>query len=242
MKSDPRANKMLYTYDILFHGFAAWLSKAEAETMDAMYGCLDVIPSSLNTIATVVLGNQEMYKGTPTYSQLDDATLHRPLPLRITNLNTLLAINMTFTIGEKIKAYITSTGSVKGLIVVGKETMAPIVVASSSRGPSKGYPQSLKPDMIAPSVNILAVYAGEFPYKFLSWTSMACPHVSSIAALVKAMHPTWSPTCIKSAHMMSSYLTGNVEQPIKDSYDMELANPLALGAGHVDPNSVRMKK
>ncbi|GLJ29053.1 hypothetical protein SUGI_0573240 [Cryptomeria japonica] len=251
---------------------------------------------------SVVLGNQEMYKGTSTYSQLDDATLQRPLPLvyvstnistcrcragsldpnlvkgkivvcdrissfkevarvggagmigandmrhgslqRITNPNTLPAISVSFTTGEKIKAYITSTGSnatammsVKGVTVVGKETMAPIVASSSSRGPSKGYPQVLKPDMIAPGVNILAAYAGELRYKFLSGTSMACRHVSGIAALVKAIHPTWSPAAIKSALMTSSYLTDNAEQPVKDSYDMEPANPLAFGSGHVDPNA-----
>ncbi|GLJ29068.1 hypothetical protein SUGI_0573400 [Cryptomeria japonica] len=252
--------------------------------------------------ASVVLGSQEMYKGTSTYSRLDDATLQQPLPLvyvstndstsycvpgsldpnlvkgkivvcnqissfrevaraggagmiganderygsqqRITNPNILPAISVSLTTGEKIKDYIKSTGNnatatmnLKGLTVVGKETTAPIVASFSSRGPSEAYPQVLKPDMTAPGLNILAAYAGEFPYSILSGTSMSCPHVSGIAALIKAIHPTWSPAAIKSALMTSSYLTDNSEQPIKISNTMKEADPFALGAGHVDPNA-----
>ncbi|XP_057822222.2 subtilisin-like protease SBT1.4 [Cryptomeria japonica] len=252
--------------------------------------------------ASVLLGNKEMYKGTSTYTRVHDATLQRPFPLfyvstnistryclssslepnlvrgkivvcnqissyeevaraggagiiganerrygslqRITNPNTLPAVSVSFTTGEKIKAYINNTGSnatatmsLKGLTVLGKETTAPMVAAFSSRGPSKGYPQVLKPDIIAPGLNILAAYTKVLPYNILSGTSMSCPHVSGIAALVKAIHPTWSPAAIKSALMTSSYLIDNAEQPIKDSFTVRATNPFVLGAGHVDPNA-----
>ncbi|GLJ14455.1 hypothetical protein SUGI_0233740 [Cryptomeria japonica] len=164
----------------------------------------------------------------------------------ITNTNNLPAINVGFRAGEKIKAYINNTGinatatlSLPGLTVVGKTVAAPIVAGFSSRGPTVAYPQILKPDMISPGVNILAAYAEEreeaLPYMFLSGTSMACPHVSGIAALIKAVHPTWSPAALKSALMTSSSIVDNTEQAIRDSSTMEAADPFAIGAGQVNP-------
>lgn len=57
----------------------------------------------------------------------------------------------------------------------------------------------LQPDIAAPGVNILAAGPNSKPYFFSSGTSMSCPHVSGIAALLKSMHPHWSPAAIKSA-------------------------------------------
>ncbi|KAH9303930.1 hypothetical protein KI387_008334, partial [Taxus chinensis] len=165
---------------------------------------------------------------------------------RYTDPKNLPAISVSFTAGEKIKAYINSTGSnatasmrITGLTVMGNGTAAPIVAAFSSRGPSAAYPHILKPDMIAPGVNILAAYAQglDSDYVLASGTSMACPHVSGIAALMKAIHPTWSPAAIKSALMTSSYILDNTKQSIRDSYSMKAAGPLDMGAGHVDPRA-----
>lgn len=63
----------------------------------------------------------------------------------------------------------------------------------------------LQPDIAAPGVNILASWSPASslsqPLNFSidSGTSMSCPHVSGIVALLKAIHPTWSPAAIKSA-------------------------------------------
>ena len=70
----------------------------------------------------------------------------------------------------------------------------------------------MQPDIAAPGVNILAAWIGndtvEAPegkdpprYNVISGTSMACPHVSGIAATVKSRNRKWSPSAIRSAIM-----------------------------------------
>lgn len=69
------------------------------------------------------------------------------------------------------------------------------------RGPSQLTPGILKPDILAPGVNILAGMPTEVyrdrNYAFLSGTSMAAPHVSGIMARMKNKNPTWSPAIIR---------------------------------------------
>ncbi|KAL2232537.1 subtilisin-like protease SBT1.9 [Sesamum indicum] len=135
--------------------------------------------------------------------------------------------------------------------VLGTEPRAaPALSGSSSRGPGRSYPGILKPDIMAPGVLILAAYNPHSfgpgignniflssDYTLLSGTSMACPHISGIAALLKAAHPEWSPAAIQSAMMTTANALDNTKQPIKDmAFDYRVATPLGIGAGQVDPN------
>ncbi|XP_022894339.1 subtilisin-like protease SBT1.9 [Olea europaea var. sylvestris] len=127
---------------------------------------------------------------------------------------------------------------------------APALSKSSSRGPAQSYPDILKPDIMAPGVLILAAYDPNSiaarigkdtllasDYTFLSGTSMACPHISGTAALIKAAHPDWSPAAIKSAMMTTANPLDNTQKPIKDTGNNNLdATPTDMGAGQVDPN------
>lgn len=126
---------------------------------------------------------------------------------------------------------------------------APTVAASSSRGPSRSYPGIMKPDIMAPGVLIFApmvpntdeVQLGQnvylsTDYTLMSGTSMACPHASGIAALLKAAHPDWSPSAIRSAMMTTASTIDNTGSEIKDQEDFKVAGPLDFGAGFVDPN------
>lgn len=77
--------------------------------------------------------------------------------------------------------------------------------------------QLRKPDIAAPGVSILAAYPPpdtehSSGYAFLSGTSMACPHVTGIVALIKSAHPDWSPSAIRSALVTTgeSYIVKNV--------------------------------
>ncbi|KAL6620131.1 hypothetical protein ACP70R_035270 [Stipagrostis hirtigluma subsp. patula] len=119
---------------------------------------------------------------------------------------------------------------------------APIVAAFSSRGPSTACPGVPKPDIMAPGLNILAAWPSQVPveeseansYNVVSGTSMATPHVTGIVALVKKLHPDWSPAAVKSAIMTTASAAGNDGHPIVDE-EHRKASFYSVGAGHVVP-------
>ncbi|XP_050204678.1 subtilisin-like protease SBT5.3 [Mercurialis annua] len=154
--------------------------------------------------------------------------------------------------GEDILSYINSTRSpvayISGGTVYGKAAApAPVVAAFSSTGPNSITPEILKPDILAPGVNILAAYVRNkgpasipedhrhVPFTILFGTSMAAPHVAGVAGLLKAFHPDWSPSAIKSAIMTTARTRDNAGKPIFAEENFK-ATPLEYGSGHIMPN------
>ncbi|CAL5192746.1 unnamed protein product [Lathyrus oleraceus] len=127
---------------------------------------------------------------------------------------------------------------------------APVAAHYTSRGPSLSFPWILKPDIMAPGSRVLAAYVPNKPsarigtnvflssdYNFMTGTSMACPHASGVAALLKSAHPQWSAAAIRSALITTANPMDNTQNPIRDSaYPSQHASPLAIGAGEIDPN------
>jgi subtilisin family serine protease len=101
----------------------------------------------------------------------------------------------------------------------------------SSRGPDRTVPDVLKPDVSAPGVDILAAVDTTNPvdppeYGILSGTSMAAPHVTGAAALIRAVHNTWTPAEIQSALMTTA------KTPLTEAG--KVVGPFSRGAGRVD--------
>ncbi|WJX94015.1 hypothetical protein P8452_75480 [Trifolium repens] len=143
--------------------------------------------------------------------------------------------------GENILSYIKTTRKPVSRILGAKAVIgaqpAPRVAAFSSRGPNALNPEILKPDVTAPGLNILAAWspaAGNM-FNILSGTSMACPHVTGIATLVKAVHPSWSPSAIKSAIMTTATILDKRHRPISVDPEQRRANPFDYGSGFLNP-------
>jgi subtilisin family serine protease len=110
-------------------------------------------------------------------------------------------------------------------------TQGDVIAGFSYRGPvAAPSVNSTKPDISAPGVNI---YAGTDPasgdYQFMSGTSMATPHVTGSAALVRSVHPDWTVTEVKSALMMTSTNANGFEEDGTTPWTVD-----DVGSGRVD--------
>nr|KYP71103.1 Xylem serine proteinase 1 [Cajanus cajan] len=144
------------------------------------------------------------------------------------------------TVGKIIDRYINSTKKNARAVIhktTTAEVPAPYLASFSSRGPQVITPNILKPDLVAPGVDILAAYSKLATltgyhednrydvFNIISGTSMACPHAAATAAYVKSFHPDWTPAAIKSAIMTTA-------TPLKIGDNL---TELGSGSGQLDP-------
>ncbi|XP_028797591.1 cucumisin-like isoform X1 [Neltuma alba] len=142
---------------------------------------------------------------------------------------------------NSIFAYINSTRNPTATIFRTNEEndpLAPMVASFSARGPNYVSPDILKPDLVAPGVDILAGWSPKgsvseiegdnrsLQFNIISGTSMSCPHVSGAAAYIKSFHPEWSPSAIQSALMTTA-------RPLSPRINRDAE--FAYGAGQIDP-------
>ncbi|KAJ0755699.1 putative cucumisin [Helianthus annuus] len=173
----------------------------------------------------------------------------------VADCHVLPATSVGASSGDEIRKYIMSASKSKSppkATIIFKGTRinvrpAPVVASFSARGPNPESPEILKPDLIAPGLNILAAWPDKVgpsglasdnrktEFNILSGTSMACPHVSGLAALLKAAHPEWSPAAIKSALITTAYTVDNRGETMIDESTGNSSTVMDFGAGHVHP-------
>ncbi len=141
--------------------------------------------------------------------------------------HTLPTVHIKAAETAVLKAYIdsapaTATASLLDVRAIRDTSVsAPVMSGSSSRGPNVANANIMKPDISAPGSDILAAVtadltqeernlvaggapAPEMNYEFYSGTSMASPHIAGMAAMLKQLHPSWTPAAIKSALMTTA--------------------------------------
>jgi minor extracellular serine protease Vpr len=106
--------------------------------------------------------------------------------------------------GERLRAYLAPLDG-RAPIQVGTKVQdvvtgrGGVITSFSSAGPSD-FGHGLKPDLAAPGGQILSSTLGaQGPFAVFDGTSMATPHISGAAALLRQLHPGWSVAELKSA-------------------------------------------
>ena len=151
------------------------------------------------------------------------------------DLHYVPSVHLPDTALAPVTDYVAAGGAVGQIVPVGSRASPPLqvpVVAafSSTQAPSTTTGGDiLKPNIAAPGVDVLAAvspvgHQGR-NYDLISGTSMAAPHIAGIAAVLKDIHPRWSPMMIKSAMMTTARDT------------VGTTSPFDQGAGNVRPTS-----
>ncbi|HLW74331.1 MAG TPA: S8 family serine peptidase, partial [Gammaproteobacteria bacterium] len=169
--------------------------------------------------------------------------------------------------GDKLRNWLnasagsgTAKAQLSGAVLNTDASQADQVAGFSSRGPTDTvYDNLVKPDLTAPGVSVLAAFSNPKytdgctgcasqpeDYGFLDGTSMATPHDSGAAALLKQAHPAWTPAEIKSALMLTAVTAPNGTSPgltdqcaslnsgLNCVAGTTLPSPQVRGAGRID--------
>jgi subtilisin family serine protease len=146
-------------------------------------------------------------------------------------------VHVTYDDGVVLKVWLDAgtghTAAIRGTALDIAATNGDVMASFSSRGPNPGAGDVLKPDVTAPGVDILAAFhdgAGAHPqFGVISGTSMSSPHAAGAAALLVALHPTWTPDEVRSALMTTALTAG-----LRKEDGTTPADAFDIGAGRID--------
>lgn len=75
-------------------------------------------------------------------------------------------------------------------------------------------------------------------YKIISGSSVSCPHVSAVAAILKSYRPSWSPAAINFLlleFIVTAIVMDNTRKLIGRYPNDTQATPFDFGSGHINP-------
>ncbi|KAI3961141.1 hypothetical protein MKX01_035727 [Papaver californicum] len=169
----------------------------------------------------------------------------------VADAHVLPGLAVTETDGYTIHGYIATSKNPRAKFAFHGTQLgtkpAPVVAGFSSRGPNLESIYIIKPDIVAPGVDILAAWPDNVSptglssdprrteFNILSGTSMSCPHVSGLGALLKGAHPNWSPARIRSSLMTTAYTHDNTGRILLDEVNHNTSKAWDMGSGHVNP-------
>ena len=170
-------------------------------------------------VAVLVVNN---VAGDPT-AMAQDGTANQPTApaymLGLANRSALIAAaGQSTTIGAAKQYFSTSNAN--------------IMAGFSSQGPTD-VDFRVKPDVVAPGVNVLSSIPHQFClappcFAFFQGTSMATPHLAGSAAVVVGQHPDWSAAEVRSAIVNTA--TQGVLKDFRTGGTV-VADPNIVGAG-----------
>ncbi len=119
------------------------------------------------------------------------------------NQPTVPAYMVARDAGQALKLPATLSTTIGATLAYFLTPNADIMAGFSSRGPTD-VDFRVKPDVVAPGVNVLSSIPAAFCaappcFAFFQGTSMATPHLAGSAAVVRGQHPAWSAAEVRSA-------------------------------------------
>jgi minor extracellular serine protease Vpr len=119
------------------------------------------------------------------------------------NQPTIPAYMVSQADGQTLKNLNGAATTISAALSYFQTNNADIMAGFSSQGPTD-VDFRVKPDVVAPGVNVLSSIPAAFCaappcFAFNQGTSMAAPHLAGSAAVVRQQHPTWSAAEVRSA-------------------------------------------
>lgn len=157
-----------------------------------------------------------------------------------TDNHFLPSVHLEVDGGNALAAFLAAHPNVTATMTAGSAAPAQgdVMAPFSSRGGAGLSLGIAKPDVTAPGVQILAgatpqpaTREGGFPgqlFQAIQGTSMSSPHVAGAAALLLALHPSWTPGQVKSALMTTARALVVKEDGVT------VADPFDMGSGRID--------